>query len=83
MTRRADGTIGHPYSALNLRLALALTGVVSMLILAGLAFAYHAVPVAVLALLVAVAAAVNAAVVQYRRRERRRTDPSEHRSMFE
>jgi Na+/H+ antiporter NhaD/arsenite permease-like protein len=83
MTRRADGSIEHPYSALNLRLALAISGVVMMLIVAGLAFAYHSVPVAVLALLVAAAAAVNAAVVQHRRHQRAEQDPAEHHSMFE
>ena len=31
--------MGHPYSALNLRLVLALFGLVSMLVLAVLAFA--------------------------------------------
>jgi hypothetical protein len=83
MTRRADGSIEHPYSALNLRLALALSGVVMMLIIGGLAVAYHAVPVAILAFLVAAAAAVNAGVVQHRRHRRAEQDPEEHHSLFE
>jgi len=81
--RRADGTVGHPYSALNLRLVLAIFGLVSMLILAVLAIVWNVVPVAVLALIVAVLAAFNIGFVQFRRRERAREEPDEDHSLFE
>jgi hypothetical protein len=81
--RRADGTVGHPYSALNLRLVLAIFGLVSMLVLAVLAIVWNVVPVAVLALIVAVLAAFNIGFVQFRRRERAREEPDEDHSLFE
>jgi hypothetical protein len=83
MTRQADGSIKHPYSALNLRLALALSGVVMMLILAGLALADRSIAVAILALLVAAGAAVNAGVIQWRRRQRAEREHAQHHSLFE
>jgi len=81
--RRADGTVGHPHSALNLRLVLAIFGLVSMLVLAVLAFLWDAVPVAVLALMVAVLAGFNVGFVQFRRRERAREEPDADHSLFE
>jgi hypothetical protein len=80
--RRARGTIGHPYSALNLRLALAAFGLVACAILAGVAFGlrYPALG-AILAVLAAVALA-DLVVIQLRWRARRRTDPERH-SLFE
>jgi hypothetical protein len=66
------GTVGHPYSALNLRLALALGGLALSAALGALALAAGH-PVAGWALLVlAAVAAVDAVVVQARRRARRR-----------
>jgi hypothetical protein len=75
------GTVGHPYSALNLRLVLALFGLVSCAVLGVLvlragypAFGWPLVGLAAVA-------AVDAVVVQMRRRARRGDG---HRySMFE
>jgi hypothetical protein len=67
------GTVGHPYSALNLRLVLALFGLVTSVLFAVLLL--HA-GVAVLGWIfigLAVIAAVDLVVVQLRRRARRRT----------
>jgi hypothetical protein len=83
MPHRADGSIEHPYSALNLRLVLAVSGCVMMLIVGALALVFHSVPVAILAFIVAAAAAVNAGVVQHRRHQRAAEDPTHHTSLFE
>ena len=82
--RGARGTVGHPYSALNLRLVLATFGLVVSLVLGILvARADHPVPAGVLFLL-AVVAAVDLVVVQRRRAARRRQDPPDtHHSIFE
>jgi hypothetical protein len=81
--RRARGTVGHPYSALNLRLVLALFGLVVCAVLAVLAwradFGWIAVALAVLA----VVAVVDLVVIQRRRRARRREEPGAHHSLFE
>jgi uncharacterized membrane protein len=80
--RRARGTVGHPYSALNLRLVLAGFGLVICTILAVLLFrADFAVPGWIVAALAALAA-VNLVVVQLRRRARRRAGDTGH-SLFE
>ena len=82
--RRADGALGHPYSALNLRLVLAIFGLVSS---AGPGRA--GVPVgrgagaAALVLIVAVLAGFNVGFVQFRRRERAREEPDADHSLFE
>jgi len=74
---------GQPRSALNLRLVLAAFGLVSCTALAiGLFWAGFRVA-AWLAVAVALVAAVNLAVVQYRRVQRRRREPGEHQSLFE
>jgi len=76
------GTIGQPYSALNLRLALASFGLVCTVGLAVLLFILE-IPVAAVGMLVlAVIAAVDIVVIQLRRQARRRQDP-EHHSLFE
>jgi hypothetical protein len=54
-----------------------------MLVLAVLAFLWDAVPVAVLALMVAVLAGFNVGFVQFRRRERAREEPDADHSLFE
>jgi hypothetical protein len=70
--RGRRGTVGHPYSALNLRLVLAGFGFVLCAVFAVLSFrAGFPVVGAVLAVLAALAL-VNVAVVQLRRRARRR-----------
>ncbi len=84
MTDRRDGSPDHPLSALNLRLALSVFGVVLSAALAVVAWAAGrrggAVALAVLALV----ALVNAVVVQRRRAARRRSEPGDgHHTLFE
>lgn len=80
--RRARGTVGQPYSALNIRMVLAAIGLIAYAALAGLAFALnHPVFGTILAVLAATALA-DLVVIQLRRRARRRTDPQRH-SLFE
>jgi Flp pilus assembly protein TadB len=77
------GTVGHPYSALNLRLALAIFGLVSCTALAvGLGWAGYPV-LAVIAAAIAVTAVVDLIVVQRRRIQRHRREPGAHHSLFE
>ncbi|RZU54580.1 hypothetical protein EV385_6531 [Krasilnikovia cinnamomea] len=77
------GTVGHPYSALNLRLVLALFGVVVCSVLAvWLWRGGWTVPGWLLAAW-AVVAAVDAVVVQVRRRARRRAEGGRDHSLFE
>jgi len=79
----ARGTVGHPYSALNLRLALAVFGLVSMtaltVVLIWLGYPGFAIATGA----IAAVAAVNAAVVQRRRVQRRRREPGANHSLFE
>lgn len=81
--RGARGTVGHAYSALNLRLLFALFGLVSCAVL-GVLFARAdlAVPAVILGVLAAVAA-VDLVVVQRRRAARRREEPGVRHSLFE
>ncbi|HEX5740336.1 MAG TPA: DUF6343 family protein [Pilimelia sp.] len=76
------GTVGHPYSALNLRLLLAVFGLV--VCAAGAALAFRAgLPLSgALLTVAAVVAVVDLTVIQARRRARRRADP-DHHSLFE
>jgi hypothetical protein len=81
--RGRRGTVGQPYSALNLRLALAVFG----LVFCGLAATALLLwtPLDVLAwilIALAVTAAVDAVVVQLRRRARARAGDTGH-SLFE
>jgi len=80
--KRAKGTFDHPYSALNLRLLLALFGFVSSVVLAVISWriGYHALAI-VLAVL-AVTATVDLVVIELRRRARRRAG-ERHPSPFE
>lgn len=82
--RGARGTVGHAYSALNLRLALALFGLVTSLVFGVLvARAGYPVPAVILFLLAAVAA-VDLVVIQRRRAARHREEPpGTHHSIFE
>jgi membrane protein implicated in regulation of membrane protease activity len=77
------GTIGEPYSPLNLRLILALFGFVVCTGLAVLLWrAGWTVPGWILAAW-ALVAVVDAVVVQLRRRARRRAEGDQHHSLFE
>jgi hypothetical protein len=81
---RADGTIGHPYSALNLRLALALFGFASFTVLATVAWWwFHLGALAAVCAVVAVFALINVLVVERRLTQRRRREPGADHSLFE
>jgi uncharacterized protein (DUF2062 family) len=80
--RRRRGTVGHPYSALNLRLVLASFGLAICGVLAAVLLWRGAVAVGALFGVLAVVAVVDLVVIQQRRRQRRRADPRQH-SLFE
>jgi hypothetical protein len=80
--RRARGTVGHPYSALNLRLVLAIFGLVSCTVLAVLVARLGYPLGAVVLGLFAAVAVVDIVVIQTRRRRRRRVEGGGH-SLFE
>jgi hypothetical protein len=71
--RGREGTPDRPYSALNLRLALAAFGLIVSMALAVLAFRRGYPLLGWLSVLVAVTAVVDLLVVQSRRSARRRT----------
>lgn len=81
--RGARGTVGHAYSALNLRLALASFGLVTMVVFAVLAARADLIWLAVLCTLLAVVAVVDLVVIQRRRAARRREEPGVRHSIFE
>ncbi|RLP88917.1 MULTISPECIES: DUF6343 family protein [unclassified Micromonospora] len=81
--RRARGTVGHAYSALNLRLALAGFGLVIMVLFAVLAFWADLAWLGVLCAIFAVVAVVDLVVIQRRRAARRREEPGVRHSLFE
>ncbi|ASW54553.1 hypothetical protein [Plantactinospora sp. KBS50] len=82
--RGARGTVGHAYSALNLRLILASFGLVVSLVFGILVARAGYWPPAALLFLLAVVAAVDLVVVQRRRIARRRAEPpGTHHSPFE
>lgn len=81
--KRAQGTIGHPYSALNLRLVLAIFGFVAFVALAVLFVAIHLKVAAVVSIIVAATAVVDIAVIQTRRRARAREEGGKRHSLFE
>jgi ABC-type proline/glycine betaine transport system permease subunit len=70
--RRADGTVEHPYSALRLRLGLALFGLVVCVVGAIVLWNVGAVPVAIALIVLAAIALVDAVVVTLRLRRGRR-----------
>ena len=80
--RGARGTVGHPYSALNLRLALAGFGLVVSAVAAVLLLRAGFQLAGVLAAGLAIVALTNVVVVQLRRRARRRAGDTD-RSLFE
>ncbi|TDC68813.1 hypothetical protein E1193_30990 [Micromonospora sp. KC606] len=81
--RRARGTVGHAYSALNMRAGLALFGLVSMTVFAVLAFRADVVWLGVVCTLLAVVAVVDLVVIQRRRAARHREEPGVRHSLFE
>lgn len=76
------GTVGHPYSPLNLRLVLAAFGFVLSTVLGILALRADLTLLGWVLLLLAVVAAVDLVVIQLRRRARRRGEGRGH-SLFE
>jgi Flp pilus assembly protein TadB len=78
----ARGTVGHPYSALNLRLLFAAIGVVLFLVLTILMFALDLPVLAWIAVVFLVIGVVDLIIIAQRIRARRRTD-SQHHSLFE
>jgi hypothetical protein len=76
------GTVGHAYSALNLRLVLAGFGLVTSAVFAILLFRAGADVFGWILVVLAVSAAVDLVVVQSRRRARRRAGDTD-RSLFE
>ncbi|HEX5542634.1 MAG TPA: DUF6343 family protein [Micromonospora sp.] len=81
--RGARGTIGRPYSALNLRLLFALFGLVTCLVLGVLAARADLVVLAVVFGVLAAVAVIDLVVVQRRRQARRREEPERRHSLFE
>lgn len=82
--RGAKGTVGHAYSALNLRLVLASFGLVVCVVLGALAVVADLPVLAVLLGLLAAVALIDLVVVQRRRAARRREEPPGTRhSLFE
>ena len=79
----ARGTVGHPYSALNLRLVLAAFGLVTSAALAVLAARAGVDLLAVLLAVLATVAAIDLVVVQRRRAARQREEPGDKHSLFE
>ncbi len=78
----ARGTVGHPYSALNLRLVLASIGLVFCGALAVVLLWRGVLILGILAGVLAAIALVDLFVIQQRRRQRRRSDPGGH-TLFE
>jgi hypothetical protein len=82
--RGRKGTVGHAYSALNLRLALASFGLVVCVALGVLALRADLLVLAAILGVFAVVAVVDLVVVQRRRIARRREEPPGTRhSLFE
>ncbi len=76
--RKARGTVGHPNSALNLRLVLAVFGLVSCAILGILLIRADRMILGILVGVLALVAAVDIVVIQRRRHLRKG-----HHSLFE
>ncbi|WP_416905372.1 DUF6343 family protein [Micromonospora echinospora] len=81
--RGARGTVGHAYSALNLRLVLASFGLVTMVVFAVLAARADLPWLAVVCGVLAAVAVVDLVVIQRRRAARRREEPGARHSLFE
>lgn len=80
--RGRRGTVGHAYSALNLRLALAVFGLVVSVVFAVLLLRAGLTIFEWLFIALAVVAVVDLVVVQLRRRARHRVEEDGH-SLFE
>jgi hypothetical protein len=80
---KARGTVEHPYSALNLRLALATFGLGSFAGLAIGAFYLHLTVAGVAAAIIALTALIDIVVIQMRRRQRFREEGGKDHSLFE
>jgi uncharacterized membrane protein YqjE len=78
--RRQEGTIEHPYSALNLRLVLATFGFVTMTALTVVLVWRDVRGLAIATGVIAVIAAINVAVVLRRRRQRRQREREQGQS---
>jgi hypothetical protein len=70
--RGARGTVGHPYSALNLRLLLAVFGFFTSAVLGALSLAAGFTWLAVILFVLAATALVDSVIVELRRRARAR-----------
>jgi hypothetical protein len=81
--RGRRGTVGHPYSALNLRLLLASFGAVIMVAFAVVLALADRPVLAIVAAALAAVAVIDIAVVLRRIRIRHRQDPGRHYSLFE
>ncbi|MEU4371267.1 DUF6343 family protein [Micromonospora chersina] len=75
--------VNAAYSALNLRLVLALFGLVTMTVFAVLAFAADVTWLGVVCAILAVVAVVDLVVIQRRRAARHREEPGARHSLFE
>lgn len=75
--------VNAAYSALNLRLVLALFGLVSMTVFAVLAFAADVTWLGVVCAILAAVAVVDLVVIQRRRAARHREEPGARHSLFE
>jgi membrane protein implicated in regulation of membrane protease activity len=78
----ARGTAGHPYSALNLRLALAIFGLVFLAALAAALFGLGHTVLGAVAVALAAVTVADIVVIQLRRRQRKRLDRQRH-GLFE
>jgi Flp pilus assembly protein TadB len=81
--RSARGDLRRPYSALNLRLLLAVFGLVTCGVLAFLVARAGLVVLAVVLAVLAAVATVDIVVIQRRRAARRRQEPGVRHSLFE
>ncbi|MEW2327000.1 DUF6343 family protein [Micromonospora chersina] len=75
--------VNAAYSALNLRLVLALFGLVTMTVFAVLAFAADVAWLGVVCAILAAVAVVDLVVIQRRRAARHREEPGARHSLFE
>lgn len=75
--------VNAAYSALNMRLILAVFGLVSMTIFAVVAFRVGVIWLGVVAAILAAVAVVDLVVIQRRRAARHREEPGVKHSLFE